>query len=111
MRRWIGGLVLFSLALAPSGAAFETDTGFMSSNVTHVGTVPFEAAGLPSGARLVGKYLYVAGARSLSIYDVSDPVAPQLESLTPIDVSFPNEDVDTNGKVLLMTSETIGKKL
>jgi hypothetical protein len=111
MRRWIGGMVSLSMALTPWGAATPADTGFMSSNVTYVTTVPYEAAGLPSGARVVGKYLYLAGARSLSIYDISDPLDPQLQSITAIGPVFPNEDVDTNGKVLLVTSETIGKKL
>ena len=111
MRKLIAGLVLLSFALAPAGAAMPTDTGFMSSNVTYVTTVPYEVAGTPSGARLVGKYLYVAGARTLSIYDVSDPLAPELESITPIGPVFPNEDVDTNGKIALITSETVGKKL
>ena len=111
MRRWLGGFVLLSLGLAPSGAAMPADTGFMSGNVTYVSTVPYEVAGTPSGARLVGKYLYIAGARNLSIYDVSDPLDPVLQSITAIGPVFPNEDVDTNGKVLLMSSETIGKKL
>ena len=114
MRRWFGGFVLLSLVLAafaPAGAAMPMDTGFMSGNVTYLSTVPYEVAGTPSGARLVGKYLYVAGARSLSIYDVSDPLAPELQSITPIGPVFPNEDVDTNGKVLLMSSETVGKKM
>ena len=111
MRKLIVGLTLLSSTLAPAGAAMPTDTGFMSSNVTYMSTVPYEVGGTPSGARLLGKYLYVAGARTLSIYDVSDPLAPELESITPIGPVFPNEDVDTNGKILLVTSETIGKKL
>jgi hypothetical protein len=111
MRRSVGGLLLLSTILAPAGSAAPIDTGFSSSNVTYISTVPYEVAGTPSGARLVGRFLYVAGARTLSIYDVSDPIAPELLSITPIGPVFPNEDVDTNGKVLLMTSETVGKKM
>ena len=32
--------------------------------------------GAPLGARLVDDKLYVAGAKSFSIYDVSDPTSP-----------------------------------
>ena len=88
-----------------------TAGGLASDNVTYVGTVPFEVGGAPSGARLVGDYLYVAGARSFSIYDVSDPLAPALESITPTGPQFPNEDVDTNGKILLIANEQLGRTL
>ena len=56
----------------------------------------YETGGTPSGARLVGKYLYVAGTHRLSIYDVSDPLAPALQSVTPIGPAFPNEDDEFN---------------
>ncbi len=79
--------------------------GVSSDNVTYVSTVPLEAGG-PSGARVIGKHLYVAGFKNFSIYDISDPVAPALLSFTPTGFQFPNEDVDTNGKILLIGEET-----
>lgn len=88
-----------------------TAGGLASDNVTYVSTVPVEVGGAPSGARLVGDYLYVAGTRSFSIYDVSDPLAPALESVTPTGPQFPNEDVDTNGKILLISNEQLGRRL
>ena len=96
------------LVAAPSQGA--PATGFASSNVEHVATVPTEA-GVPTGARLVGDYLYVAGAKSFSIYDVSDPLAPALESITPIGFQFANEDVDTNGEVLILSADLEIQKL
>ena len=93
---------------APSSGA--PATGFASGNVEHVTTVPTEA-GAPTGARLVGDYLYVAGAKSFSIYDVTDPVAPALQSITPVGFQFANEDVDTNGEVLIMSADTEIRKL
>jgi hypothetical protein len=96
------------LAASPSSGA--PATGFASSNVEHVTTVPIEA-GVPTGARLVGDYLYVAGAKSFSIYDVSDPLAPALQSITPVGFQFANEDVDTNGEVLIMSADTEVRKL
>ena len=93
---------------APSTGA--SATGFASSNVEYVTTVPIEA-GAPTGARLVGNHLYVAGAKSFSIYDVSDPVAPERLSITPVGFQFANEDVDTNGEVLIMSADTEIRKL
>ena len=80
-------------------------TGFASDNVTHVKTVPVEA-GYATGGRLVGGHFYVAGLKSFSIYDVSDAENPQLLSITPHLGSFPTEDVDTNGKILLIQDES-----
>lgn len=99
-------LLSAGLVVAPGAGA----TGVSSSNVEYVTTVPTEV-GLATGARLLGDYLYVAGAKSFSIYDVSDPVAPKLLSITPTGFQFPNEDVDTNGKVLLITDNTGASEL
>ncbi|MDQ3957490.1 MAG: hypothetical protein M3273_04120 [Actinomycetota bacterium] len=106
MRKLVAGMAVAALAAVavatPSAGA--PATGFASSNVEHVTTVPLEA-GLPTGARLVGDHLYVAGGKSFSIYDVSDPLAPALQSITPIGFQFANEDVDTNGEVLLLSDD------
>src|SRR5688572_33153615 len=74
----------------------------MSSNVEYLGTIPLEA-GTWSTARVVGKHLYVGGSKSFSIYDIAEPASPRLMSHTPTGVQFVNEDLDTNGKVLLMS--------
>jgi len=71
-----------------------------SSNVEHLGSVPSEGASA-TGGRLVGDYFYVTGWNSFSIYDVSDPVHPKLMSKTPFPFRFENEDVATNGEILL----------
>lgn len=109
LNRWTGIVAAAALAAgiaaAPSGA-----TGIASSNVEYLSTVPLEA-GAPTGARLLGDHLYVAGARSFSIYDVTDPVAPKLLSITPVGFQFANEDVDTNGDVLIMSADTQIRKL
>ena len=81
-------------------------TGVMSRNVQWVRTVPYDA-GLATGARLVDDYLYVAGSTRLSIYDVSDPADPVRVSTTPYPFQFANEDVDTNGSVLLMADDQV----
>lgn len=104
----VSGLLLFIVgATAIPGQA---EPGLSSGNVEYIRTVPLEA-GLPTGARRVGDYLYVAGSKSFSIYDLSDPENPVLQSLTPIGFQFANEDVDTNGSVLLLSGDSVGGNL
>ncbi len=106
MRRIVAAALTAALWLGGAAEAGPSVGGVSSDNIEYVTTVPYEA-GVPSGARLVGKHLYVAGARSFSIYDVSDPLSPSLESITPTGAQFPNEDVDTNGSILLISDEQI----
>lgn len=102
---FVAASALPTLALGPSQA------GLSSDNVTYLSTVPFEAGSAATGARLAGDFFYVAGARSFSIYDVSDPSAPALESITATGPQFPNEDVDTNGRILLISNQQLGRTL
>jgi hypothetical protein len=83
--------------------------GFTSKDVEYLKYVPFEI-GTATGARIVGKHLYVTSWRSFSIYDVTDPQNPVLESTTPFGFQFENEDVATNGDILLF-SEELGRQL
>lgn len=105
-----GAAVLVASISGTPASSGPSGGGLSSDNVTYVTTVPLEA-GLPTGARLVGKHLYVAGSKSFSIYDVSDPVAPALLSITHIGFQFANEDVDTNGKILILSDDQVGQKL
>ncbi|MFN2545635.1 MAG: LVIVD repeat-containing protein [Actinomycetota bacterium] len=74
--------------------------GVASSWVEHVRFVPFEVYGA-TGAKLVGHYFYITSWRSISIYDASNPEDPQLVSITPVPSQYENEDVATNGKILV----------
>ncbi|HVF04494.1 MAG TPA: hypothetical protein VNA20_06630 [Frankiaceae bacterium] len=106
-RTALAAVVLAAVAPAatPTATATRTDdVGLASSNVTYQKTIPVDA-GLATGARLHGKYLYVAGSKAFSIYDVSDPLNPALQSVTPVGFNFPSEDVDTNGAILLLNDE------
>ena len=111
-KRLLGLVAVIALSsMASATSAAPTAGGLASDNVTYVATVPFEAGAALTGARIVGDYLYVAGARSFSIYDISDPVDPTLESITATGPQFPNEDVDTNGKILLISNQQVGRTL
>lgn len=88
--------------------------GVTSAWVEHVTFVPFEPYSA-TGARIVGDYLYTTSWKNISIYDISNPEAPQLVSLTPFTPTatdttpdphrFENEDLPTNGEILVF-SET-----
>ena len=64
-----------------------------------------------AGARLVGHYFYITTERDLTIFDVSTPEAPQQVGHLQFPASdltnyyYPQEDPDTNGKILLTTDE------
>lgn len=105
----LAAIVLMGVA-APSGAGAPRATGLMSSNVEYVGTIPLEN-GTWTTARIHGDYLYVSGNKSLTIFDISVPETPVFVSHTPTGFNFINEDIDTNGKILLITDERINKTL
>ena len=93
-------------AILPVGAA-PGPGYFASDNVEFISTMPLHTDAV--GAELVGKFLYVTTERDLTIYDVSNATQPQrvgqLVYLPPQEYYFPEEDVDTNGKVLLYGAE------
>ncbi|MGH2734654.1 MAG: hypothetical protein ACRDKZ_03660, partial [Actinomycetota bacterium] len=78
--------------------------GVTSDNVAHVAFVPFEI-GTATGARFAGRHLYVTGWKSFSIYDVSDPLAPEQVSQVPLGFKFENENVSTNGRIMLFAEQ------
>jgi hypothetical protein len=75
---------------------------FASDNVEWVTNIAFETD--TSGAKILGKYMYITTARWLGIYDISDPEAPVRLSTMPVpqEPQFSEENVDTNGKILLI---------
>ena len=104
----IATLVL-PLSTLQSAGAGPTQGGITSDNVEYVAHVPFQVA-TATGAKVVGEYLYVTSWREFSIYDVSDPLDPELLSSTPFGFKFENEDVATNGEIMLF-SETIPQQI
>jgi len=107
MRKSIAAIAAL-LVIAASPAANAVDVAgvgpgyFASDNVEYVGYVPLEND--TAGARIVGKHMYITTSRGVTIYDLSDPVAPvRMGSLVLFqDPYFAEEDVDTNGKILLI---------
>lgn len=81
-----------------------TTGGFASDNVEHISHIPINLDS--AGARLFGKYFYITTSNSLTIYDVSEPEAPQRLGFLPMvqQPYFAEEDVDTNGRILLIST-------
>ena len=78
-------LLVSAAALAPANARSSILVnkapgvgGFMSPNVSYIGTIPIDSPGV--GARMVQvgaqKRFYVTGVRGLSVYDVTNPALP-----------------------------------
>jgi hypothetical protein len=78
------------------------DSAFTSPNVEFIAHVA-DSGPTATGGRLVGHYFYVTSWRDFAIYDVADPLHPKLMSRVPVDFRFENEDVSTNGKILLFS--------
>ena len=95
---------LLLLAGVPGATAGPGTYGVTSDNVEHVAFVPFEV-GTATGAKIVDDYLYVTSWKSFSIYDISDPLDPQQVSQTPFGFKFENENVSTNGEIMLFAEQ------
>lgn len=98
-------LTLVASLGAPSASAGPASPGpgyFATDNVEWVTTLPIETDS--AGAQLLGKYFYITSSRWLEIYDVSDPLAPARVGTLPMpqEPQFAEEDLDTNGKILLI---------
>lgn len=103
-------LALGSLLLPGAAPAGPTAGGYASDNVTYVGFVPFEI-GTATGASRYEDFLVVTSWRSFSVYDISDPTSPTLLTTVPFGFKFENEDVATNGKIMLFSEEAPGDAL
>lgn len=106
MRRALGAVIAVIAALVgvPHAGAGPSAGGYSSDNVEWVTYVPFNF-GTASGAKIIGKHMYVTSWHNFSIYDVSDPLAPEMLSTTPFGFKFENEDVDGNGEIMIFSEE------
>jgi hypothetical protein len=95
-------------ALAPAASAQQVPgPDFVASdNVEYLGRLPISGDG--TGARIIGKYMYVTSSKSLDIYDIQkDPAHPELVGSETQNVQFENEEVPTNGKLLGISSDLV----
>src|SRR4051812_28336613 len=76
----------------------------MSSNVEYLGSIK-QDVGMTTGAKVIGKRLYVTSGKNISIYDISNPASPQGIGDLHTNIAWENEEVPTNGKVLAVASD------
>jgi hypothetical protein len=109
----------------PRVAGSEPSTGgFSSKHVEYEGFFHFtndEPLGQPSpinpeiltatGANIRGDYMYLTSWKNISVYDISRPLKPVLKDIEPIGFQFENENVATDGKILLFSEQLPGDKL
>ncbi|HEX8001297.1 MAG TPA: hypothetical protein VF519_01225 [Mycobacteriales bacterium] len=104
MPRRLLAMLAFAVAAAglPAATAGPVTPGFASPNVEWVTNLPLNVDG--AGARIVGKHLYAADSRWLTIYDISNPETPVPMSVTPVPEVpyFAQEDLETNGRILVL---------
>ena len=98
-------LVAAALLAAPSQAAApgvaQAPRGLASANVEWLGTIP-SADGV--SATFVGDHMYLSTFHGLDVYDVSNPAEPTKVGALDLPM-FQNEDVATNGEILLMSRD------
>jgi hypothetical protein len=101
-------LAVCALAVAASPAAAQLPAGgFASPDVEFVKNV---STGPSSGGKRVGGFFYLTTGRELHIFDIEDPEDPvEVGTLTLAspgagDQRAPEEDPDTNGKLLFTTN-------
>lgn len=84
---------------APDG---PTGGGMTSDNVEWIAHIPLSVDGV--GGRVVGDYFYTNDQHKIMIFDISDPVSPQLTGTVPMPQEwlFSREDIDTNGKIMII---------
>ncbi len=92
---------------SPAAAAVRHDPGpgyFATPNVEWLGMIPFNSGS--AGARVHEERLYVTDQFGITIYDLADPTLPTPISFTPSPQQyyFTEEDVDTNGRILVVGS-------
>lgn len=89
-----------TLVLAPAAMAQQMGPDYVTSdNVEYLGSIK-DDVGLTTGARIVGDRMFVTSGKNISIYDISKPETPTRVGSLKANVSWENEEVPTNGKIL-----------
>ena len=97
-------------ALVGSPAAGGPTTGGLATdNIEHVRHIPLAQNGV--GGRLIGKWFYMNDQNKVMIWDVSDPLDPQMTGFVPMpqEWQFSREDIDGNGKILVVPNTASGQ--
>ena len=101
------GLTIAALAAPASGG--PTTGGLATDNVEHVKHIPLAQNGV--GGRLIGKWFYMNDQNKVMVYDVSDPLNPEMVGYVPMpqEWQFSREDIDGNGDILVVPNTASGQ--
>jgi hypothetical protein len=91
-------LAVLALLVGTTGAQEGRPDMVTSENVKFLHHFPTAADGV--GARVVGNRLFVTTTKDLEVYDITDPPNPVRLGAINANISFENEEVPTNGKLL-----------
>ena len=94
--------MIVALGLLPTAGAGPTPGGMTSNKVQWVSFVPFDQS-TSTGVSFWKKYMFLTSWKNISIYDVSKPASPALFATKPVGFQFENEDVASNGKIMLFS--------
>jgi hypothetical protein len=97
-------LALLATTAAAAPAAAAPPDAVMSDNVEYLGSIQ-QDAGLTTGAKVLGDRMFVTSGKNISIYDITDPAAPQALGAMKTNIAWENEEVPTNGEVLAFASD------
>jgi hypothetical protein len=106
MRRRLLALGAAAVALASGlvpAQAGPSAGGQASDNVEWLRLVPFDAVTATGASLIPDHHLIVTSWRNFSIYDIADPANPRLVTTVPFGFKFENEDVSTNGSIMLFS--------
>ena len=100
--------VLASALVAAPATGGPTTGGLATDNIEHVRHIPLAQNGV--GGRLIGKFFYMNDQNKVMIWDVSDPQDPQMTGFVPMpqEWQFSREDLDGNGKILVVPNTASG---
>ncbi|HEX9712405.1 MAG TPA: M14 family zinc carboxypeptidase [Actinomycetota bacterium] len=100
----IAVLISLGAVLVPPFALAEPNVAFSSPNLEVVAHVPLNYDA--SGGRILGNRFYLTTTRDLRIFDITNPVEPELLGSLPLpqEPQFAEEDLDTNGEIALVES-------
>ena len=106
MRRYISSVLTLLAILVPAATAAPEraqapESALMSDNVELLTTLPNPGV---IGARFRDGLMYATTSSGLTIYDVSDPRAPEEVGRLALP-HFENEDVDLGGDILLISND------
>jgi hypothetical protein len=106
----LGAIVMAasSLIVMPASGG-PTAGGLATDNIEHIKHIPLAQNGV--GGRLIGDYFYMNDQNKVMIFDVSDPLDPQMtgQVLMPQEWQFSREDLDGNGEILVVPNTASGQ--